>query len=123
MTEEAVLSVLNTPVIQGLGADIQKRVVCSLIGHSRIQTVCFGYFSCARCDAQVGDAIAGAYDATNVVIVGHDCEHCRQAAKQLTWKDTLLAPDPFNAEDIQKQRDAREALDRLRAGRYDLRSR
>jgi len=28
-------------------------VVCSLLGHSKIQNTSFGYYHCARCDEQV----------------------------------------------------------------------
>jgi (p)ppGpp synthase/HD superfamily hydrolase len=82
--------------LQGLDADSKKSVLCALVGHSRIQTYCFGYFNCARCCAQVGDSLGGVYpQAESVVIVGHDCKTCRKNAKELTWRDTLLSPDPF----------------------------
>jgi len=73
----------------------RKAVTCSLIGHSRIQTACFGYFNCARCGEQLGDSLGGCYDAKDAVIVGHDCETCRKNFETCTWKDTFLAPDPF----------------------------
>jgi ribosomal protein L37AE/L43A len=81
--------------IKGLPLDQQKSVLCALVGHSRIQSVCFGYWSCARCEAQVGDSLGGAYSGADKVIVGHDCSTCRENAKSITWRDTLLAPDPF----------------------------
>jgi ribosomal protein L37AE/L43A len=92
MTEEQVRE-----RIDGLDAETQKQVVCALVGHSRIQTHCFGYWYCGRCDAQVGDTLGGAYDANKSVLVGHDCEVCRKNAESLTWRDTMLAPDPFPA--------------------------
>lgn len=75
--------------------DQRKSVVCSLIGHSKIQKSCFGYFYCGRCGDQVGDTLAGCYDTKGVVIVGHNCKTCRKNYKLLTWKDRLYAPDPF----------------------------
>lgn len=84
--------------IEGLDDDAAKRVVCALVGHSRIQTHCFGYFNCARCDEQVGDNLAGVYDGQNSVIVGHDCETCRANFAKLDWKHTFMAPDPFAKE-------------------------
>ena len=81
--------------IQGLPEDTTKAMICALVGHSRIQTTCFGYYYCGRCDAQVGDTLASTYDARGVVIVGHDCEVCRKHAKTLTWRDTWKARDPF----------------------------
>lgn len=76
--------------IKGLPTEQAKAVVCALVGHSRIQTTCFGYFYCARCDAQVGDTLGSVYDASRVVIVGHDCKTCRENATSLSWTDTLL---------------------------------
>ena len=81
--------------IAGLPASSQGAVVCALVGHSRIQEYCFGYFTCARCDAQVGDALASVYDGSKVVVIGHDCDVCQENAKTLTWKDTFKAPKPF----------------------------
>lgn len=86
--------------LHGLNEDQQKAVVCALVGHSRIQTYCFGYYNCARCGEQVGDSLASVYDgAKEAVVVGHDCKTCRKNAKKLTWRDTLLAPDPFKKEE------------------------
>lgn len=73
----------------------KKNVVCSLIGHSNIQTVFFGYVSCARCGQQVGDCLAGVYQNDKQVVVGHNCETCRKNFDQLSWKDKYLCPDPF----------------------------
>ena len=82
--------------IDGLDEDTQKHVVCALVGHSRIQEVCFGYYSCARCGTQVGDSLASVYPgAETAVVVGHNCPTCRRNAEALTWRDTFLAPDPF----------------------------
>lgn len=78
----------------------RNRIVCTLIGHSRIQTCCFGYFHCSRCGALLGDNLAGSYDAApEVVIVGHNCAMCRANYETLTWKDKLYAPNPFPNKD------------------------
>lgn len=71
--------------------DVKKTLVCSLIGHSNILKGCFGYMHCARCNEQVGDALAGSYQNDDAVIIGHDCSICRTNAKRLTWKDTFMA--------------------------------
>lgn len=85
--------------IKGLEPRIAEATVCALVGHSRIQTHCFGYYNCARCGQQVGDTLAGSYSgAEKAVVVGHNCDTCRENAKALTWRDTLLAPDPFAVE-------------------------
>ena len=82
--------------IKGLLAKDAKPVICALVGHSRIQTYCFGYFNCSRCDAQVGDSLASSYpQAKEVVVVGHDCAQCRTNEKTLTWRDRWMAAEPF----------------------------
>ena len=86
--------------IKGLDEKTQKKMVCALAGHSRIQTTFFGYFYCGRCGEQVGDKLAASYDSSQVVVVGHDCQQCHENAKAFTWKDTLLAPDPFVKEKV-----------------------
>lgn len=72
-----------------------KRVICAIWGHSRIQTHCFGYYHCSRCDAQVGDQLGSIYDASDVVIVGHDCDQCRVNYQNCDWYDRILTPNPF----------------------------
>lgn len=81
--------------ISGLPEEQQKAVVCALVGHSRIQTICFGYFYCGRCGSQVGDSWGATYRAEGVVIVGHNCDKCRANYENVTWRDTFLAVDPF----------------------------
>lgn len=77
----------------------KKNIVCSLIGHSRIQTCCFGYYTCGRCDAQVGDSLGSIYpDAERMVIIGHKCETCQKNYAECTWKDKFMCPDPFAEE-------------------------
>ena len=73
----------------------KREIVCALIGHSRIQRICFGYVNCARCDAQVGDTVGGAYDLKESVLVGHDCETCRANCAKMDWRHKYLVPDPF----------------------------
>ena len=82
--------------VADLDEEQRNAVVCALVGHSRIQTACFGYFNCGRCGEQVGDTLGSIYPgAKQAVIVGHDCETCRENAKQLTWRDRLFAKEPF----------------------------
>lgn len=78
--------------------DKEKRnaVVCALIGHSRIQSTCFGYYHCGRCDAQVGDTLGSVYvGAEKAVVIGHNCKTCRANYKACGWQDKLYVPDPF----------------------------
>lgn len=81
--------------VNALGLDDARRnsVVCSIIGHSRIITKCFGYVSCARCDEQIGDTLAGCFDCSKCVIVGHNCPTCDENRRALTWKDTLYVKE------------------------------
>ena len=71
-------------------------IVCSLIGHSRIQSMCFGYYYCGRCGTQVGDGLASVYpEAEEVVIIDHKCIVCKKNYKKCTWRDKLYVIDPF----------------------------
>jgi ribosomal protein L37AE/L43A len=82
--------------IKGLDDKTAKRIVCALVGHSKIQNFCFGYYTCARCGMQVGDSLGSIYPgAETAVIVGHNCSKCQKNFKECTWKDTFLSPAPF----------------------------
>lgn len=71
-------------------------IFCAIFRHSRIQDECFGYFTCGRCGAQLGDALGGVYPAASkVVVIGHNCKICRKNYKKMTWVDKFLAPNPF----------------------------
>ena len=74
----------------------RNEVVCALVGHSRIQEYCFGYYTCGRCGEQLGDGLGGVYpSAPKVVIVGHNCKTCRANYAECDWRDKLYAPEPF----------------------------
>ncbi|MNJ68546.1 hypothetical protein D3C77_648020 [compost metagenome] len=74
----------------------RNEIVCSLVGHSLIQTYCFGYYNCARCGEQMGDSLMGRYSkAEQTVIVGHDCGLCRANYAELGWEHKIFTPDPF----------------------------
>ena len=75
-TKKELLEIINKIPIKD--EDHKKRIVCSLIGCSRISTVCFGYRNCARCGAQLGDSL-GSMDFGNksAVLIGHNCPTCR----------------------------------------------
>lgn len=97
-TQEELLEKLNMLEIED--EQQKKEVTCALIGHSRIQTFCFGYFYCARCGEQLGDSLGGYYaNAEKVVIVGHKCPICEKNYKELTWKDKIFCPNPFTDEE------------------------
>lgn len=96
MTKKELLKKIK--LLGDLTNDQRNSVVCSLIGHSKIQTFCFGYYSCARCGTQIGDSLGGAYSGENAVVVGHDCDTCRSNFKNCTWKDKIFSPNPFITE-------------------------
>ena len=96
MTQEELM--LKLAALGELTEEKRKAVVCALVGHSLIQTQFWGYYDCARCREQVGDSLAGAYKATSVVLVGHNCDTCRANYAALTWEHKLFAPDPFATE-------------------------
>lgn len=74
----------------------RNSIVCSLIGHSRINTACFGYRNCGRCGDQLGDNLASVdYGRENIVFIGHKCKQCISAYKMCTWRDKLYVKDPF----------------------------
>lgn len=79
----------------GVDRDTEKDVICSLIGHSRIVSMCFGYVSCGRCGAQIGDTLGSVFDLTEYVIIGHNCETCQKNYEAMKWQDKLYVQDPF----------------------------
>lgn len=74
----------------------RNSIICSLIGHSKICTFCFGYRNCGRCGDQLGDSL-GSIDmgAQSSVIIGHKCDDCSINYKNCTWKDKLYVKNPF----------------------------
>ena len=93
MTQDELTAKLD---VLGLTDEDQlNKVICSLIGHSRITTYCFGYHYCARCGQQIGDSLASVYMAGGDVITGHDCDVCRANFEKCEWNDKLNVRDPF----------------------------
>lgn len=76
----------------------RNAVVCAMIGHSSIISMCFGYVHCGRCGEQIGDRLGGVFDTTNSVLIGHNCETCQENYKKLTWEDKLYSKNPFKIE-------------------------
>lgn len=94
LSEEKILTKAEVLArTKGLPKDRARSVVCALLGHSRVQSTCFGYYNCCRCDAQIGDSLASIYpEAAQAVVLDHNCTTCRKNAKMLTWRDLLLLP-------------------------------
>ena len=88
--------------IESMGNITEKQrngIACALLGHSLIQTEFWGYYSCSRCGHQIGDKLGSDYDDSDVVIVGHNCDICKENYKKLTWRDKIYCPNPFTEED------------------------
>lgn len=78
--------------------DHRKTIICSLIGHSKICTYCFGYRNCGRCGDQLGDNLGSVdYGNKTSVIIDHNCKTCKANYKKCTWKDKYLVPNPFKS--------------------------
>lgn len=75
-----------------------KSLVCEIVGHTRVVSMCFGYVHCARCEEQIGDTLAGAFDNASTVIVGHECDTCVKNYEKLKWHEKYLTPNPFTKE-------------------------
>jgi len=98
MTKKELLAKLKILDLKDI--EQKKSVVCSLIGHSMIQSTCFGYFYCGRCGNQVGDSLGSVYSqAPETVIIGHNCDVCRKNYKKMTWRDKFMVVDPFKVEE------------------------
>lgn len=78
--------------IKGLPVEVQRKIVCALVGHSMIVSVCLGYISCGRCDEQIGDILGGSFNLKECVILKHDCEDCAKNYSKLGWKDLFMVP-------------------------------
>lgn len=93
-TEKELLEVLEK--IPYVDDEQRNSIACSLIGHSLIQETCFGYYSCGRCGAQLGDSLGSIYlMAPDVVVIGHNCPTCKANYKRLSWKDKVFVKNPL----------------------------
>jgi hypothetical protein len=78
-----------------------KRIFCAIFRHSNIETFCFGYHYCARCNEQLGDSLGGAYRNPNGVFVcckdmriNHRCISCQANWDKAGFLDKFLAQKP-----------------------------
>ncbi len=96
ITSEKELKKVLKKISYKFGNKQRNKIVCSLIGHSRISTMCFGYRHCGRCEELLGDSLGSTdYNKPEAVLIGHNCKTCRANYKKCTWKDKLYVPDPF----------------------------
>lgn len=80
------------------GPAILRKVFCAVFRHSLIVTNCIGYKSCARCEAQVGDSLAGVWVNTKAVIFGHNCTVCNDNYSKMRWRDRMFVRNPMTGE-------------------------
>ena len=72
-----------------------KLLICSIFGHSNIQSNFMGYHDCGRRGEGMRDSLMGLYANEKVVIIGHKCKECIANYKKLKWHEKLLTPNPF----------------------------
>lgn len=100
-TKKELLEVLSKIPIRN--EEHKREIICSLIGHSKIDTLCWGYRNCGRCDAQLGDNLGSVdFGRKDCVIIEHNCKTCRSNYKKCTWKDKYLVPNPFTKKRAKK---------------------
>lgn len=96
-TKKQLLEILK--IIPFKDEEHKKDIVCGLVGHSKICTMCFGYRNCGRCGTQLGDNLGSIdYGQETAVIIGHNCKICRKNYKKCTWNDKYLVQNPFKEE-------------------------
>lgn len=76
--------------------ETEKKIVCALLGHSKIIFSCLGITACGRCKAAIGGYLV--HNASDKVIIGHNCDTCKENYKKLSWRDKFLVEDPFSDE-------------------------
>ncbi len=50
----------------------------------------FGYVHCGRCGKQIGDQLAGVFDTSDMIVVGHKCSRCTRLKKKLSLIDKKI---------------------------------
>jgi hypothetical protein len=93
---------LKLSALGDISDDQKKSIVCALIGHSKIITLCIGEVACGRCGEKIGDTLMGTYPMEDVVIIHHNCKVCRKNFKKLGWEDKFMVDNPFKKNDFAK---------------------
>lgn len=98
MTKEITIQQLKKKItaLGKLEHEQKMSIICSLIGHSRISTTCFGYRYCGRCGDQLGDSLGSIdFGIKEAVIAEHKCPECKKNFKKCDWQDKLFCRNPF----------------------------
>ena len=77
------------------GPAMLRRIACAVFGHSRIVTKSWSYVYCVRCEAQVGDTLAGVWNDIGAVIFGHKCQTCESNYRSLSLWNKLFIRNPL----------------------------
>ncbi len=73
-----------------LSQEKKARIYCIKHGHADYISMCFGYVYCGRCNEQIGDTLAGIYNPTDKMVVGHKCKKCDKVKSKLNKLDKLI---------------------------------
>lgn len=65
----------------------EAQIYCIKNGHADYISMCFGYVHCGRCNEQIGDTLAGIYNTTDKMIIGHKCKKCDEVKEKLNQID------------------------------------
>ncbi len=68
----------------------KAQIYCIKHGHANYITMCFGYVHCGRCEEQIGDTLAGIFDTSNSIFVGHKCKTCDKLKRKLSSLDKKI---------------------------------
>ena len=68
----------------------KAQIYCIKHGHADYIWNFFGYVHCGRCGEQIGDTLAGVFDTTNKIFVGHKCKTCSKLKKKLSSLDKKI---------------------------------
>lgn len=77
----------------------EARIYCVKNGHASYISHCFGYIHCGRCGDQIGDQLAGCFDTTNMITIGHNCDLCNKLKNDLSELDKQILHRLENSKD------------------------
>ena len=73
-----------------ISVEQEAQIYCIKNGHADYISMCFGYVHCGRCNEQIGDTLAGIYDTTNKMLIGHKCKKCSEVKSKLNKLDKKI---------------------------------
>ena len=86
MKDSRIRKSIKSKTIQ-LTKQQEAEIYCVKHGHANYIWTCFGYVQCGRCGKQIGDRLAGVFDTTDMIMVGHKCKKCDSLKKKLSNLD------------------------------------